>query len=108
LVGGLFGFVNGGILSFSTLRIRYVWIAWLAYFLACVIGGALFGLIIWRPAWLSAVVSGGYATPLFLIVAGSLIYGSAGGMMGLVFTWLSHKRKHHPIFPFPALARHLR
>lgn len=93
LIGGLFGVLNGAILSFATLRIRYAWIAWLGYFIASLLGGALFGLLIWRPGWISSAVTKGTAVPLYLILAGATIYGLAGGVLGLIYTWLSHKRR---------------
>src|SRR4030042_3305910 len=92
LIGGLFGFLNGAILSLVTLRLRYAWIAWLGYFLASLVGGAVFGLLLWRPEWISSVVSNGVAVPLFLIMAGVMIYGIAGGVLGFFYGWLSHKR----------------
>ena len=93
LIGGLFGLLNGAILSFATLRLRYAWIAWLGYFIASLLGGALFGLLIWRPGWISSAVSKGTAVPLYLILAGATIYGFAGGVLGLIYTWLSRQRK---------------
>ena len=93
LIGGLFGLFNGAILSFATLRLRYAWIAWLGYFIASLLGGALFGLLIWRPGWISSAVTKGSAVPLYLILAGATIYGLAGGVLGLIFTWLSRKRR---------------
>lgn len=92
LIGGLFGLLNGAILSLVTLRLRYAWIAWLGYFLASLVSGALFGLLLWRPEWISFVALKGFAVPLFLIMAAAMIYGFSGGVLGLIYGWLSHKR----------------
>ena len=93
LIGSLFGMLNGAILSLTTLRLRYAWISWLGYLLASLVGGALFGLLLWRPEWISSTALKGLAVPLFLILAGAMIYGFAGGVLGLVYNWLSRKRK---------------
>jgi phosphatidylserine/phosphatidylglycerophosphate/cardiolipin synthase-like enzyme len=93
LIGGLFGLVNGAILSLTTLRLRIAWVSWLGFFIASVIGGALFGLLLWRPGWISSTASAGYAIPLYLVLAGATIYGFAGAVLGLIFTWLNHMRK---------------
>jgi phosphatidylserine/phosphatidylglycerophosphate/cardiolipin synthase-like enzyme/MFS family permease len=92
LIGGLFGLINGAILSLVTLRLRYAWISWLGYFFASLVGGALFGLLLWKPEWISSTASNGLAIPLFLMLAGIMIYGSAGGVLGVLYEWLSRKR----------------
>ncbi len=92
LVGFLFGLLNGATLSLITLRLRYAWIAWLGYLLTSLVGGALFGVLVWRWELISSPVPKGLLTLLFLILAGITIYGIPGGVLGLIYSWLSHKR----------------
>ena len=92
LVGFLFGLLNGATLSLITLRLRYAWIAWLGYLLASLVGGALFGVLVWRWEWISSPVPQGLVTLLFLILAGVTIYGIPGGAIGMIYSWLSRKR----------------
>jgi len=92
LVGGLFGLLNGATLSLITLRLRYAWIAWLGYLLASLVGGALFGVLVWRWESFASAVSRGWEGLAFLILAGVTIYGLPGGLLGLIYAWLSRKR----------------
>jgi hypothetical protein len=96
LIAGLFGLVNGAILSLVTLRLRYAWLAWLGYFLASLVGGALFGLQLWQLGGLSAATFKGFTALLFLILAGGTIFGIPGGVLGLVYTWAVRKRSIEP------------
>ena len=92
LVGGLFGLLNGATLSLITLRLRYAWIAWLGYLFASLLGGALFGVLVWRWESFASAVSRGWEGLVFLILAGVTIYGLPGGLLGLIYAWLSRKR----------------
>ncbi len=96
LIGGLFGLVNGAILSLVTLKLRYAWASWLGYFLASLVGGALFGLQLWQVGGISAATLKGLSALLFLILAGATIFGLPGGVLGLVYTWVSRKRRAEP------------
>lgn len=91
-LGGLFGFLNGGLLSLITLRLRYALLAWLGYFLSSLAGGALFGLVTYYWKSIANPVPGNLLTLLFLVLAGIAIYGVPGGVTGLVYAWLSRKR----------------
>ncbi len=93
LIGGVFGLLNGLILALLTVRLRYVWLPWGANLLGSLIGGALIGLLIWRPEWLAASSSKILDGALFLVVAGILINAFAGGMLGLAYDWLARKRQ---------------
>lgn len=92
LLGGLFGFLNGGILSLITLRLRFALLAWLGYFLASLAGGALFGLVVYYWKSISSPVPTTLVTLLFLTLAGITIYGVPGGVSGLIYARMSHKR----------------
>jgi hypothetical protein len=92
LVGGLFGLFNGATLSMITLRLRYVWIACLGYLFASIAGGALFGVLVWRWELFGSGISRGWEGLVFLLLAGITIYGLPGGLIGLIYAWLSRKR----------------
>ena len=92
LVGGLFGLLNGAVLAMITIRLRYAWTVWLGFLFASVLGGALFGVLVWRWASFASAVSRGWEGLLFLILAGVTIYGLPGGLLGLIYAWLSRKR----------------
>ncbi len=92
LVGGLFGLLNGATLALITIRLRYAWLVWLGYLFASVLGGAAFGVLVWRWELYASAVSRGWEGLLFLILAGVTIYGLPGGLLGVIYTWLSRKR----------------
>jgi phosphatidylserine/phosphatidylglycerophosphate/cardiolipin synthase-like enzyme/MFS family permease len=92
LVGGLFGLLAGGILSMATLRLRYALLAWLAYFTSNLAGGALLGVLVWKWEAVFSSVPRGFITLLFVVLAGITIYGLPGGLVGLIYSWLSRKR----------------
>jgi phosphatidylserine/phosphatidylglycerophosphate/cardiolipin synthase-like enzyme len=91
-VGGLFGLLNGAALAMITIRLRYAWMVWMGYLFASVLGGALFGVLVWRWESFASAVSRGWEGLLFLILAGVTIYGLPGGLLGLIYAWLSRKR----------------
>lgn len=92
LVGALFGFVNGLIYALLTVRLRYVWMPWIANVFGSLIGGSLFGLLLWRPEWIAASPSKILASTFFLIVAGLVMNATTGGLLGLAYEWLARKR----------------
>jgi phosphatidylserine/phosphatidylglycerophosphate/cardiolipin synthase-like enzyme len=92
LVGVLFGVLNGATLSLITIRLRYAWLVWLGCIFASLVGGALFGALVWRWASYASSVSRGWEGLVFLILAGVTIYGLPGGLVGLIYDWLSRKR----------------
>ena len=92
VVGGLFGLLNGATLALITIRLRYAWTVWLGYLFASVLGGALFGVLVWRWELYASAVSRGWEGLLFLILAGVTIYGLPGGILGLIYARLSRKR----------------
>lgn len=96
LIGGLFGLVNGAILSLVTLRLRYAWVAWLGYFLASLVGGALLGLQLWQVGGVSSATFKELSALLFLVLAGATIFGLPGGVLGVVYAWASRKRSAEP------------
>lgn len=90
-IGGLFGIVNGLIYALLTVRIRYAWMPWIANVFGSLIGGALFGLLLWRPEWVAASPSKILTGAFFLIVAGLVMNATTGGMLGLAYQWLASK-----------------
>lgn len=92
LVGGLFGLLNGVVLAMITIRLRYAWMVWLGYLFASVLGGALFGVLVWKWESFASAVSRGWEGLIFLLLAGITIYGLPGGLVGLIYAGLSRKR----------------
>lgn len=85
------GLLNGLILSMLTLRLRYFWLAWLAAILGNALGGALFGLLVFRAG--HAGNSASLASSLiFLFLTGLVLNGFAGAALGLVYGWVARKR----------------
>jgi MFS family permease len=96
LIGGLFGLVNGALLSLVTLKLRYAWAAWLGYFVASLVAGALLGLMLWGVGGVSSDSFKGFKALLFFVLAGAVLFGLPGGLLGLVYTWASRKRISEP------------
>ncbi len=95
LLGGVYGLVSGLILALITLRLRYIWRAWLASIVGYALGGLLLGLVFWqRQIFL------GQPTPLLqsivLFIIFVLAFGLAGSALGLAYRWVDGRRLQKP------------
>ncbi|MFO7683807.1 MAG: hypothetical protein R6X34_27570 [Chloroflexota bacterium] len=93
LLGVLFGLLNGFVLAALTARPRYALLPWLANAAGSLLGGVLFGLVLWRPAWLASSPVEALTGALFLIIAGVVMNATTGGMLGLAYGWLARQRQ---------------
>ena len=95
LLGGIYGLVSGLILALITLRLRYIWLPWLASIVGTALGGAMLGLVIWQQQYFL-----GQSTPLLqsmvLFMFFVLAFGLAGSALGLAYHWVEGKRLSDP------------
>ena len=95
LLGGIYGLVSGLILALITLRLRYIWRAWLASIVGCTLGGAILGFVFWQRR-----IFLGESTPLLqsivLFIIFVLAFGLAGSALGLAYRWVEDRRLHNP------------
>ena len=95
LLGGIYGLISGLFLALITLRMRYIWLPWLASIFGTALGGVMLGLVIWQQQYFL-----GQSTPLlqslvfflFLVLA----FGLAGSALGLAYRWVEGKRLSYP------------
>jgi len=94
-LGGVYGLVSGLILALITLRLRYIWLPWLASIVGTALGGAMLGLVIWQHQ-----IFLGQSTSLLQLLAFFiflvLAVGLAGSALGMVYRWIEGRRLIHP------------
>ena len=93
LIGALYGLVSGLLLALLTLRLRYIWLPWLASIVGTALGGALLGVVIWRQDTFLALPSRLLQSIVFLLFLGIALVGLAGGLIALAYRRVANRRE---------------
>jgi hypothetical protein len=95
LLGAIYGLVSGFILALVTLRVRYIWLPWLASIVGTALGGAMLGLVFWQhQSFLGESTPFLQSLVLFLLFV--LAFGLPGSGLGLAYQWVDGKRLSEP------------
>ena len=93
LIGAFYGLISGLLLVLLTLRLRYIWLPWLASIFGTALGGTLLGAIVWRQGTFLALPSRFLQAVVFLFFLGIALVGLAGGLITLAYQWAAGRRE---------------
>lgn len=93
VIGALYGLFSGLLLVLLTLRLRYIWLPWLASIIGTALGGTLLGLVIWRQDSFLPKDSALLQSIVFLLFIGLALVGIAGGLIGIAYQWAASRRE---------------
>ena len=93
LIGAFYGLISGLLLALLTLRLRYIWLPWLASIVGTALGGTLLGTIVWRQGTFLALPSRFLQAIVFLLFLGIALVGLAGGLITLAYHWAAGRRE---------------
>jgi phosphatidylserine/phosphatidylglycerophosphate/cardiolipin synthase-like enzyme/MFS family permease len=96
LIGAFYGLFSGLLLALLTLRLRYIWLPWLASIVGTALGGLLLGAIVWRQGTFLALPSRLLQAIVFLLFLGVALVGLAGGLIALAYRWAAKRREGAP------------
>ncbi len=85
--------ISGLLLALLTLRLRYIWLPWLASIVGTALGGTLLGTIVWRQGTFLALPSRFLQAIVFLLFLGIALVGLAGGLITLAYHWAAGRRE---------------
>jgi phosphatidylserine/phosphatidylglycerophosphate/cardiolipin synthase-like enzyme/MFS family permease len=96
LIGAFYGLFSGLLLALLTLRLRYIWLPWLASIVGTALGGLLLGAIVWQQGAFLALPSRLLQAIVFLLFLGVALVGLAGGLIALAYRWVAKRRGGAP------------
>jgi phosphatidylserine/phosphatidylglycerophosphate/cardiolipin synthase-like enzyme len=96
LIGAFYGLFSGFLLALLTLRLRYIWLPWLASIVGTALGGLLLGAIVWQQGAFLVLPSRFLQAIVFLLFLGVALVGLAGGLIALAYRWVAKRREGAP------------